>query len=73
MTHRFDDDGGDNYNGDDDWEPGSHNNPCQLYDDCLRVCPFCHGKGKSRSLFDYKNFDEFISEKCTPCNGSGYR
>lgn len=50
MTHRFDDDGGDEY---DDWNPGSHEHPSELYDDQLRTgyqwCSVCG----SRTFHDW--------------------
>ncbi|MBN3924013.1 hypothetical protein [Nostoc sp. NMS4] len=73
MTHRFDDDGGDDYDGSDEWEPGGHNNPCQLYDDRPRICPYCRGTKMQKELLDYKDLNKFVLVKCGGCYGSGFR
>ncbi|WP_414512359.1 hypothetical protein [Nostoc sp. PCC 9305] len=68
MTHRFDDDGGDEY--DDwsgEWSPGSANNPSLLADS--KTCYCCQGTGRWFRWIDSKK--ESILEKCDFCNGSG--
>ena len=73
MTHRFDDDGGNEY--DDfsgDWEFGTHNNPCLLSNFEPRICCFCSGKGKVHGI-DINTFKKTPLEKCKSCRGTGYR